>query len=130
MTTTTIKRRKQRALYIPADKEMIKALKWAVCKLYEISEEDFMNDPGWAIAGLRFNCFWLLSQNSGLKDYEIGAAFGKCRRTANYGIDQVDSQRHVYKSVSSSLKAIIAEANEFPNKKFQWHLQSISITPS
>jgi chromosomal replication initiation ATPase DnaA len=121
---TRNKPHKQKAIFTPADREVIKAVKHAVCQLYEISEDDLVNDVTDAIAYLRFYCFWLLANNTDIKDYEIGAAFSKTRSAITYGISQVDSEKAVYRSTVSKLNLIADTANSFPNKKYEWHLQS------
>lgn len=90
--------------------------------MYEISEEELLKDGSFEVAGLRYYCFWLLFKNAGLKYHSIGAAFGRHRDTVRYGVDQIESQRDVYRDVSNALKHIAEAANKYP-KKFEWHLQ-------
>jgi chromosomal replication initiation ATPase DnaA len=122
MITTTRKRKNPRALFTPQVKEMIKAIKQAACDTYEISEDDLLNEGSYTVAALRFYCYWLLWKNAGLKDYAIAEAFGKSRNAVCYGLDQIESQRNVYREVTSALKTIAAQANQYP-KKFDWCIQ-------
>jgi hypothetical protein len=126
--TTTRKRKKPRALFTPQQKELIKAVKMAVCATYEISEDELMKSDSWSIAELRYYCFWLTWKNTSLKDYAIAEAFGKVRNTVIYGLDRMESERRVYPHVNKALKTIADTANQY-SKKFEWSIQPINTTP-
>jgi hypothetical protein len=115
---------KQKAVFTPADREVIKAVKQAVCQIYEISEDVLMNDVSTAIAYLRFYCFWLLAKSTDIRDFEIGVSFLKTRPGVKYGIGQVDREIFLCRDTVNKLNMIAETANKFHNKKFEWHLQA------
>jgi hypothetical protein len=125
------KRNKPKAVYTPEEREIILAIKQAVCKIYEITERDLLTNVSYSIAYLRFYCFWLLMRNTYIKDYAIAEAFGKTRSTVNYGVEQVDSQKDVYQETLKQLKMIAETANKSENKKYAWvlRLNSMSSRP-
>lgn len=91
------KRNKPKAIYTPHEREIIVAIKQAVCKVYEITEKDLLTNVSFSIECLRFYCFCLLMRNTCIKDYAIAEAFGKSRNAVKYGVEQIDSQKDVYK---------------------------------
>ena len=121
-TTITPTRKKPRAFFTPAQREIIKALKQAVCSIYEISEADFMTLDNHTVAYLRFYCFWILAKKASMKETAIAEVFSKARATVQYGVEQIESQRNVYREMAGELRVIADTANGYP-KKFEWCIQ-------
>jgi len=121
------KRNKPKAVYTPADREVIKAVIQGACNVYDITEDELMTNVSTSIAYLRFYCFWLLAKNTDIKEYAIAEKFGKTREAIVYGISQIDSQRNVYPDTARQLRMIAEAANGFHGKKFEWLIQSTNI---
>lgn len=117
------KQKKTKAVFSPQDREIITAVKQAICKLYEISEEELLTTDSTSFASLRFYGFWLLARNTTIKDNAIAEVFGKVRSTVYYGIGQVNSQKVIYRDTASQLKMIADVANDSTNKKHEWFLR-------
>jgi len=117
------KRKGPKALFTPQAKEMVKAVKQAACTIYDLSEEDLLNDKSYTVASVRFMCFSVLFNNAGLKDYAIADAFGKSRNAVCNGLSKIEGQRDVYRDVREAINTIITTANEYPSKKFHWCIQ-------
>ena len=124
--TTKRKRNKPKAVYTPVDREVIKAVKQATCKVYEISEDDLLTNVSTSVAHLRFYCFWLL-KSAEVNENVIADAFGLSRTGIIYGIEQVDCQKNIYRETVSQLRMIAEATNEFP-KKYEWHIQLTNTT--
>lgn len=123
MTTTPLKP----TVYNPSDRELISVVKKSACIHFEISEDDLMNDRTAQIANVRFLCFWLITQNTNLKDHMVASIFNKTRSAVIYGVGLIDTHKNIYRQTLDNLRSIVKIANTF-EKKYSWHIQPISTT--
>jgi len=117
--TTATKGRKPRVFYTPAQREIIRAIKQAICEAYAITEDDLLNIDSCDAARLRYYCFWILAEKANMKDAAIADTFSRARSTVQYGIEQIAGQKDVYRNMAAEIKAIQEAANKYP-KKFEW----------
>jgi|SRR5579871_1933134 len=108
-------------VFNPSDRELIEAVKKAACEYYEISETDLIESGAYEIANLRYLCFWLIMENTKLKDYVIADIFNKKRSTVIYGVGLIEIHKEIYRQTLDKLKAIAELANNF-EKKYSWHI--------
>jgi len=111
----------------PADRELVASIKRAACKHFEIEEDRLLNDTSQIVANIRFLCFWLIANNSQLKDYAIAEAFGKGRSVVNYGIETIEVHKRIYRQTIDNLRKIAEIADTF-DKNYEWAIQSLSMT--
>lgn len=108
------------------ESEMIAFVKKAACLHFEITEDILLGDTSTDVANIRFICYWILANNSALKDYKIGHAFGKSRMAVNYGVGIIDIHKKIYGQTLGNMRKVAAIANNF-EKKHAWHIQPINI---
>lgn len=112
---------------MPHDLEIIEKVIEAACIQYDISRKILMDGTSKEIVNIRYQCMYLISQNTGLYEKQIAEAFGKSRTTAQYGIGLIEIHKKIYRQTLGSMESIINITNSF-TKKYQWHLQQINIT--
>lgn len=110
----------------PADRELVECVKKAACQHYGIEEAILFEDSTPAVANIRFLCFWLIMNNTELKDYSVGQAFHKSRSSVLYGVDLIQAHKNIYSQTLDNLRHIARIANNF-EKNSSWHIQTTNI---
>jgi hypothetical protein len=112
----------------PSDRELVQAVKKAACQYFDITEERLLEDSMPTVVNIRFLCFWLIGQNTPLKDYMIGELFGKARSSVLYGVGLIDAHKDIYRQTLDNLRGIARIADNF-EKNYTWHILPISTKP-
>jgi hypothetical protein len=110
----------------PADRELVSCIKKAACMHFDMEEAMLIEDKRPTVANVRFLCFWLIAQNSQIKDYAIAELFHKKRSVVNYGIETIDVHKKIYRQTIDNLRQIALLADTF-DKNYQWSIQPINI---
>jgi hypothetical protein len=118
---------KRSVVFNPYESEIIEHIMKAACRHFEITEEQLITDTSPRVANIRFLCFWLLAENTSLKDYMIAHAFSKTRTAVNYGVGLIGIHKEIYRQTLDNLHSLAAIANTF-ERKYSWLLQPISTT--
>lgn len=110
----------------PVCLELIDCVMGAACQYFNVSRELLINE--YRMANARHICYYIIiNSTTGVYDYDIGKFFNRKRTAVQYGIGQISAHKDIYRQTLGEINSIIQIANNF-EKKYSWHLQSISIT--
>lgn len=106
----------------PMEKEIAENVIEATCQYFDITKETLLCDTSTSVANMRFMCFYLIMNNTSLKDYVVGDMFNKSRNVVRYGKNHIEFQISIYGQSMVNLRSIKQIANNF-EKKYEWLLQ-------
>ncbi|SHN45915.1 helix-turn-helix domain-containing protein [Chitinophaga sp. CF418] len=109
----------------PVYREMIEKVTDATCQYFSVTKDQLTSE--YKLSNARHLCFYIIMENAkGVYDYDIGKFFNRKRTAVQYGIGCVSAHVNIYRQTLGDLNAIVGIANTF-EKKYEWHLQPISI---
>ena len=106
----------------PVDLEIMEAVIMAICKYFNIQEDDLLSRPVTSEqTNVRRVAFYLIMTNTDLKHWQIADRFlcGRCSVTLSKDI--ISLHREVYTPTKNLITSIIEIANSF-TKKHAWHI--------
>lgn len=115
-TSTTI----ENVFLSPDDRELVESVIKAACIFFQIEQQELINDS--RLVKARHICFYVISNNTHLKEKVIGEIFSKSRTAVRYGLSQMEVHVKIYRQTLDNMTCVAAIANTF-EKKHKWHIR-------